>query len=57
MNAVSPERNSTGMDKIMETLDSIGIKLLLLAARKKTFVVSTYRIFFCLRCAVPVSVH
>jgi hypothetical protein len=35
MNTVSPERNSTGMDKIMETLDSIGIKLLLLAALKE----------------------
>jgi hypothetical protein len=62
--AVSPERNSTGMDKIMETLDSVGIKLLLLGALKALSCEFFSFIFFfvlfrsvCLRCVVPVSVH
>jgi hypothetical protein len=39
----------------METLDNIGIKLFVLAARKKLYLYLS--LFVCLRCVVPVSVH
>jgi len=44
------------MDKIMETLDGIGIKLFVLVALKEHQLCLHYS-FVCLHCLVPVSVH
>jgi hypothetical protein len=50
--------NVQGMEKIMETIYNIEIKLFVLVALKKTLFFSIFRYsFVCLRCEVPMSVH
>jgi hypothetical protein len=46
-----------GMDKILETLDNIGLKLFVLAALTQNFSRIIRYSFVCLQCVVPVSVH
>jgi hypothetical protein len=48
---------STGMDKIMESLFNIGIKLFYVGCTERTRVASIFLYYFiCLRCVVSVSV-